>query len=78
MNSYHVDELVRTHLVFRRSTNAQEKAATPDGTDDAAGGVGAENDAESSGVLLHRSTEGGLSVAGEEVGFVDDHDCVAL
>jgi hypothetical protein len=62
------------HLVLGGSADPQQQATTANGADDPTRRVGAEDDTKVGGELLHGSTKGGLGVAGEKIGFVDDDD----
>lgn len=66
------------NLLHRRRRNTNQQTSTPDGRDDIAGAVREQDKAQIGTVLLHRATEGGLSVASEMVGFIDDDDLEAL
>ena len=58
--------------------DADEQRAAADRGDDACGGVGEEDEADVVGILFHGAAEGGLGVARQVVGFVDDDDFEAL
>lgn len=65
-------------LGLRGRGDADEQRPRPDGRDDAGRAVGHEDQPDVGAVLLHRAAQGGLRVAAEPVGFVDDHDLEPL
>ena len=68
----------RADVGFGGRGDADEEGAGADGGDDAGGAVRDEDQAHVVAVFLHCASEGGLGVAREGVGFVDDDDFEAL
>lgn len=66
------------NLVHCWRRNTDQQTSTPDGRNDVAGAVREQNKAQVGAVLLHRATEGRLSVSSEMVGFIDDDNLEAL
>ena len=66
------------YVVGGRGGDADEQGAAADGGDDVGGAVGEQDQAQVGAVLLHGAAEGGLGVAGQVVGLVDDDDLEAL
>ncbi|RUP46977.1 hypothetical protein BC936DRAFT_146298, partial [Jimgerdemannia flammicorona] len=64
-----------THLGVLRPRDPDEQAPGPDGPDDLACRIAAQDETQVAHVLLHRAAQARLGIARQLIGLVDDDDC---